>query len=126
MAIGSGNYTKAEVYLNSLKLSQMSNVQVQRNTNNQKVYTHDLGAAGVTVGAAETNITVTNMVPSEDFEADPEAFGMLRGKRVTLTIVAAGRSGTCEGWFENDTFDSAVNANASHSFTFWGGKLLWD
>lgn len=125
MATGNGLYTKAEVFVNSLKLVEMATVQVQRSFNMQKVYTVDKGAAGITVGSGETQISLSNMVPAEDFEADPEAFGMFRGKKVSLTIVAAGRSGTCEGFFESDAFDAGVNANSSHAITFWGSTLVW-
>lgn len=116
-------YTKAEVYANSLKLFKSTDVKVDRNSNMQKVFT--FGGVGVTMGIPETSISLTNMVPSEDFELDPEALGMFKGKTVDLTIVAGGRTLTCTGWFENDSFSYAINGNASQTIAFWGGEAVW-
>lgn len=116
--------TNCDVYLDSRRLGKMATVKIDRSVNLSKAYTVD--GIAYTTGTFESTITVSSMVPAENFDVDPVALGMDKGKKHTLTVVAAGRSGSCEGVFETDSFDGGVNTNAGHSFTFWGKGVEWD
>lgn len=118
-------YTKAEVYVNSRKIFKATDVKVDRSANMQKVF--NFGGGGITMGNEETTISLTNSVPSEDFELDPEALGMFKGKKVDFTVVAGGRTGTVSGWFLDDAFSYAVNGSAQQTISFWACEgMVWE
>ena len=117
-------YSKALVYLNGDLLSEESNVTVKRESGGNAVKTVAKGYSGRSPGAPMTTISVTNAVPSNDFEKDPGAF-MLQNEPVEVTIFAAGRTLICQGFIIDDNFQHGVENAASLEFNFEGGASMW-
>ena len=118
------NYTSASVYINGNLLTEESKVEVKRVDGGQTVKTVAKGVAGRSPGAGMTNISVTNAVPSSDFELDPGPF-MVANEPVEITVFAAGRTFTVEGSITDDNFSHGVDSVAELSFNFEGGIQLW-
>lgn len=117
-------YSKAVVYVNSNLLTEESNVTIKRTSGGNTVKTVHKGFAGRSPGAAMTMITVKNAVPSADFELDPGPF-INNTEKVEITVFAAGRTLTCVGFIDNDSFTHGVDAAAELEFEFEGGPSDW-
>lgn len=117
-------YTKAIISVNGTVLSQESSVTVKRTSNSQAVKTVALGYAGESDGAVMTEITISNAVPSVDFELDPGQFINLV-EEVEISIFAAGRTMTVSGFIIDDNFSHAVDTESKLEFNFRGGPSVW-
>ena len=118
------NYTKAVVYINGALLTEESNVTVKRESGGNAVKTVAKGYAGRSPGAPMTMITVKNAVPSADFELNPGAF-INNSESCEISIFAAGRTLTVEGFIIDDNFQHGVDAAAELEFNFEGGPSDW-
>ncbi|KYF87787.1 hypothetical protein BE20_24900 [Sorangium cellulosum] len=118
-------YTKAQVYVNSALLAEEASVTIKRSTGAQQVKTVAKGFAGLSPGSPMCEITVSNAVPSADFELDPGQF-MKDLEVVEVTIFAAGRTATSKGFITDDNFSHAVDTASKLDFTFVGQFPEWD
>jgi len=117
-------YTIAEVFVDGKKLMEEASVKVTRDTKAQPVNTVARGFAGMSQGSRELQISVESAVPSTDFEMNPAQY-MNTTKAVTLTIRAAGRSLSSQGFITKDDFSHSVNSEAKLSFEFMGEYADW-
>lgn len=117
-------YTNAIISWNGVTLSQESSVTVKRTSNSQAVKTVALGYAGESPGAAMTEITVSSAVPSSDFELDPGQF-INAVEQGELSVFAAGRTLTVQGFIIDDNFSHAVDTESKLEFNFRGGPSFW-
>ncbi|MRG98210.1 hypothetical protein [Polyangium spumosum] len=117
-------YSKAVVYVNSLLLSEEASVTIKRTSGSQPVKTVAKGYAGESPGSPMTEITVSNAVPSADFELDPGPYLNLV-EIVEVTVFAAGRTLTVKGSIIDDNFSHAVDSEAKLEFNFRGGPGSW-
>ncbi|MDI3282114.1 hypothetical protein [Polyangium sp. 15x6] len=117
-------YTKAVVYVNSSVLSEEASVTIKRTSGSQPVKTVAKGYAGESPGSPMTEITVSNAVPSADFELNPGQYINLLDI-VEVTIFAAGRTLTVKGSIIDDNFSHAVDSEAKLEFNFRGGPSDW-
>lgn len=117
-------YTLASVYINGQLLSEEARVTVDRETKSQEVATVAKGFAGLSPGAAVTNITVENAVPAVGFEKDMSTI-MKQLQVVELTIFAAGSTLTSKGFIISDNFSHAVNSESKLDFKFIGEFATW-
>ena len=118
------NYTKAVVYVNGKLLAEEGTCTVKRESGGNAVKTVAKGYAGRSPGAAMTMITVKNAVPSADFELNPGAF-INNSESCEISIFAAGRTLTVEGFIIDDNFQHGVDAAAELEFNFEGGPSDW-
>jgi hypothetical protein len=118
-------YSKAAIYVNSLPLTEESNVTVKREDGGNAVKTVAKGYSGRSPGAPMTMITVKNAVPSADFEFNPGPF-MNNTEPVEVTVFAAGRTLTVSGFIISDNFQHGVDAAAELEFEFEGGASDWE
>lgn len=117
-------YTNAIISWNGVTLSQESSVTIKRTSNSQAVKTVALGYAGESPGAAMTEITVSSAVPSADFELDPGQF-INAVEQGELSVFAAGRTLTVQGFIIDDNFSHAVDTESKLEFNFRGGPSFW-
>ena len=118
-------YTKATVYVNSSLLSEEATVTVKRMSGAQPVKTTAKGLAGFSPGAPMLTISVSNAVPSADFELDPGK--MISDLEVAeVTIFAAGRTLTSKGCILDDNFSHAVETASKLDFEFTGAMAHWE
>ncbi len=117
-------YSKAVVYVNGNLLTEESTATVKREAGGNAVKTVAKGYSGRSPGAPMTMITVKNAVPSEDFEFNPGAF-MNNTVAVEVSVFAAGRTLTVEGFIISDNFQHGVDAAAELEFEFEGGPSDW-
>ncbi len=118
-------YSKASVYLNGSLLSEESDVTVKRMTGAQVVKTVAKGFSGLSPGAEMLSISVTNAVPSTDFEYNPGS-DMKDLNVVEVTIFAAGRTLTSKGFITDDNFAHGAEAQSKLSFEFTGQYADWE
>lgn len=118
-------YSKAVVYVNSSVLSEEASVTIKRSSGSQAVKTVAKGYAGESPGSPMTEITVSNAVPSADFELDPGQF-INNVEIVEITVFAAGRTLTVKGSIIDDNFSHAVDSEAKLEFNFRGGQSQWE
>lgn len=124
MAADSSNYSKATVYINGLLLTEESSVTVKRTSGKNPVKTVVKGLAGFSKGAGMVEISVSNAVPSADFELDPGQF-VFGEEDVEVTIIAANRTLTTTGQILDDNFTHAVDSEAKLDFNFTGQPAQW-
>lgn len=118
-------YTKASVYIDGALLAEESDVTVKRMTGAQVVKTVAKGFSGLSPGAPMLQISVTNAVPSTDFEYNPGSdMSDLVVKEVT--IFAAGRTLTSKGFITDDNFSHASESQSKLSFEFTGQFADWE
>lgn len=117
-------YTKASVYVNGSLLTEESSVTIKRSSGGNAVKTVAKGYAGRSPGAAMTMITVKNAVPSADFELNPGTFINFT-EEIEISVFAAGRTLTCVGFVDGDTFSHGVDGAAELEFEFEGGPSDW-
>lgn len=118
-------YTKASVYVDGSLLSEEADVTLKRMTGAQVVKTVAKGFSGLSPGAPMLQISVTNAVPSTDFEYNPgQDMSDLNVKEVT--IFAAGRTLTSKGFVTDDNFSHAVETQSKLSFDFTGQFADWE
>lgn len=122
-------YTKATVYFNGGKLSEEASVTIKRMTNSQEVDTVDKGYSGESPGSAKIEISVSNAVPSVDFEMNPGDFmlGVAPGAgSVEISIFAANRTLTTKGFVISDNFSHAVNSASKLDFEMRCSPANWE
>lgn len=122
--MSTGLYSNAEIYFNGSKLAEASSVKIARDSKASVVETIGRGFAGITPGAKMITISVTNAVPSGDFELNP---GRYVGQNIVgeLTVFAAGRTLTSKGFLISDSFSYATNAQSELGFEFVGEFADW-
>jgi len=118
-------YTKAVVYVNSSVLSEEASVAIKRLSGAQPVKTVAKGLAGFSPGAPMMTISVSNAVPSADFELDPGKM-IADLEIVEITIFAAGRTLTSKGCILDDNFAHAVETASKLDFEFTGAMAQWE
>jgi hypothetical protein len=118
-------YTKATVYVNSSLLSEEASVTIKRMSGAQPVKTTAKGLAGFSPGAPMMTISVSNAVPSADFELDPGPM-IASIETVEVTIFAAGRTLTTKGAILDDNFSHAVETASKLDFEFTGQMAQWE
>lgn len=118
-------YTKATVYVNSSLLSEEASVTIKRMSGAQPVKTTAKGLAGFSPGAPMMTISVSNAVPSADFELDPGQM-IADIETVEVTIFAAGRTLTTKGAILDDNFSHAVETASKLDFEFTGQMAQWE
>lgn len=118
-------YTTAAVYLDDQLLSEAMSISVKTNGNHQSQKTLAKGYAGESKGAVTTEISVSNAVPQAGFEFDLQdrINNLIQSK---ITIFAASKTMTINGFFKSGTFDKAVDSEAKISFEFMGGEALFE
>jgi hypothetical protein len=112
-------YTVAYIYINGSLLAEEASLNVDRVTNSQEVLTVAKGYAGESPGAAMTQVSVDNAVPSADFEFNPGNF-MGAMQPVEITVFAANNKLTFTGFIISDNFSHAVNSASKLSFSARG------
>jgi hypothetical protein len=118
-------YTKATVYLNSSVLSEEASVTIKRMSGAQPVKTTAKGFSGMSPGAPMMTVSVSNAVPSADFELDPGK--MIKDLEVVeITIFAANRTLTSKGFILDDNFSHAVETASKLDFEFTGQFAEWE
>jgi len=117
-------YSKAVVYVNGALLTEESNVTVKRESGGNSVKTVAKGYAGRSPGAPMTMITVKNAVPSLEFELNPGQY-IIENESVEISIFAAQRTLTVEGFIIDDNFQHGVDSAAELEFNFEGGPSDW-
>lgn len=114
-------YTRALVTVNGKLLSEEASVTVTQNSGAQVVNTVAKGFAGVSPGAGNTEIDVSNAVPAAGFEylpTDP----MYNNEPVELGVTLSnGDTLTCVGFVMSHNFKHAVNSESMIDFKFQGG-----
>lgn len=118
-------YTTAAIYFNDQLLSESASVSVKTMGNHQRQKTLAKGFAGMSKGAVTTEISVSNCVPQVGFEVDFTPI-INNLEEVKLTIFAASKTMTINGFIESGTFDKAVDSEAKVSFEFVGGESVWE
>jgi len=120
-------YTLAVAYLDGALLTEESGITVDRDARMQEINTVAKGFAGMSPGSPIVRIDLENGVPARDFELNPGKFFINPGdiQIVQLTIFAASRSLTTNGFILKDNFHHAVNAEARLSFNFIGEPADW-
>lgn len=108
-------YSKCAVYLNGKLLAEEGKVSIKRTTAAQVIKTVAKGFAGMSPGAAMMEISVTNAVPSADFEVNPGPFEQ-QLQVVELTFFAASRTLTTKAFITSDSFSHAVDTPSELSF----------
>lgn len=122
-------YTLAAVYVQPAGqgvklLTNEASVTLDRMTNSQIVETVCLGYAGESPGASRCEVSISNAVPSADFEFDPGSYmGSLQV--VTFSLFAAGRTLRFDGFIISDNFSHAVNSASKLEFKARGSFSLW-
>jgi len=122
----SQTYTKATIYLNSNQLTQETSVTIKRESGSQPVKTVALGYAGESPGSGMTMISVSNAVPTADFEVNPGLFFVKADIPVEISIFAAGKTLTVKGSIFSDNFSHAVDGASKLDFEFRGGPADWE
>jgi len=118
-------YSKAQVYVNGGLLSEEASVTIKRTTGAQIIKTVAKGFAGVSPGAPMVEISISNAVPSADFELDPGSF-MLALEPAEVTVFAAGKTLTSKGFILDDNFSHGVETPSKLDFNFTGGFAEWE
>src|SRR4051812_12671270 len=118
-------YTKALVYIEGALMSEETDVSFKRTTGAQVVKTVAKGFAGVSPGAPMCEISITNGVPSADFEIDPGAY-MQTLQVVEVTIFAAGRTATTKAFVMSDNFSHGVETPSKLAMELIGQFPTWD
>jgi hypothetical protein len=117
-------YSISAIYVNNACLTQAFQISVDRMTNSSIVETLALGYSGESPGAPRTEISISNAVPSADFEFDPGQFmGTLQP--VSFSVFEAGRTMTFNGVIVSDNFSQAVNSKATLEFKARGSYATW-
>jgi hypothetical protein len=112
-------YSLAYVLVDGAILTEEASITVNRATNSQVVNTVAKGYAGESPGAANCEISVTNAVPSSDFEMNPGKY--MKGlKEVEIGVLVAGKQLTARGFIISDSFKHSVNNESSLDFSFRG------
>lgn len=118
-------YSKATVYWNGQLLSEESSVTIRRMSGAQQVKTVAKGFAGMSPGSPMIEVTVSNAVPSSDFELNPGQT-IQQNEVGELTVFAAGRTLTTKGFIIDDNFSHAVDTASKLDFTFNGQFADWE
>lgn len=118
-------YAVAYVTVNGKLLTEHANCTLSRHSNANPVRTVAKGYAGVSQGAADCTISVTNAVPSADFELEPG--DIIEGLQVAEigVIGPGGKTAVSKGFIMSDTFTHGVGAEATLSFEFHGQYPTW-
>jgi hypothetical protein len=118
-------YTTAAVYLNDNLLSEAMSVSIKINGNHQIAKSLAKGFSGVSKGAVMTEISVSNNIPQDGFEADvvPHINNV---EEVQLTIFLASSTLTVKGFILSTDVDKGVDSEAKQGFTFQGGESSFD
>ena len=102
-------------------LSEAAELTLSRSANSTANTTIAKGYAGETMGAPTATFSVTNMVPSADFELDAGNY-MLVGRVVEIGIVhPSGKQAIFKATIIEDTTSYGVNGAASYAFNGRGG-----
>lgn len=108
-------YTLANIYVNGQLLSEESQLVVDHMTNSQIVETVAKAYAGESPGAPRVELSVTNAVPSTDFEFDPTPF-MKDLLEVKFDVFYASNVLTFRGFIISSNFSHAVNTPSKLEF----------
>jgi hypothetical protein len=101
-------YSNCSVFINGTLLAEESSVTVEKKSGLNPVFTVAIGLAGMTQGAATSEITIESAVPSADLELNPDGF-MLVGSVVDFRCVMANRETNCKGFITDATYSHSVN-----------------
>jgi len=113
-------YSLLFVSVNGGLLTEEGSVDVTRTTGSQAVTTVAKGYAGESPGAQMCEISVTNAIPSADFEFNPGPF-MAALNAVEIGVIGpGGKQLKAKGFIIQDTFTHAVNTESKLSFRFRG------
>jgi len=109
------SFAKGIVYVAGKQLTMEQSVSITRTTGSQPVKTTALGYAGPSPGSAMLEISVSNAVPSPEFEMDPGSF-MKDLKNASITIFMGAKSITVDAEIYEDTWEHSTDQEAKLSF----------
>lgn len=119
-------YTLAYVHVNGRLLTEHGDMTLTRNSNATPQRTVAKGFCGVSPGAPDCEIDVSNAVPAADFEFDP-------GEAITENDVVeigiqgpGGKTAVSKGFIMSDSFTHGVGKDATLSFKFMGQYPKWE
>ena len=122
---GNQKYAVAYVLKNGRLLTEEGSCTVSRNSNANPVNTVAKGFAGVSPGAPNCEIEVTNAVPAADFEYDPgQDIDELADVEIGV-VGPGGKVATSKGYILSDTFNHGTGNEASLAFRFMGSFPRW-
>jgi len=118
-------YTALYIMIDNVLLAESVQVSMQRMSNATQVLTMAKGLAGITLGAAMANFSVSNVIPSSDYEMDMGQ-AILTGKVIEFTFIGpGGKQAVCKGFVTEDTSEHGVNSNAGYSFSGFAAMPLF-
>lgn len=118
-------YSLAYCLLNGRLLTEHADITLSRNSNANPVRTVAKGFAGMSPGAPDCEIDVTNAVPAADFEFDP-GDDIEQLADVEMGVVGpGGKVAVSKGYIVSDTFTHGVGKESSLSFKFHGVWPKW-
>lgn len=113
----------AQVFFGSRPLAECDSARVRIQGNNRKVYTMRGGRPGLrgrSRGPVESEISLTNAIPKEGFEADfPQA--CIVNADVRIVVVSGKQRFQFDGWIEDVDLNHSTEQSASISFTVTAG-----
>ena len=118
-------YTTAAVYLNDNLLSEAMNVSIKMNGAQQDIKTMAKGFAGVSKGAVMTEISVSNAIPQDGFEADVIPY-IINVQDVKLTIVLGSSVMSIKGYIGSTDIEAGIDAASKQGFSFKGGEAFFE
>lgn len=118
-------YTTASIYVNDQQLMQATSVSIKVDGHYMDQKTLALGWAGVSKGAMQIDVSVSNGILDSGFELD--ITGIIRDVLpVTLTVFMAGSALTMNGVIKSGSLDKAVDSDAKLSFEFTSGEAVFE
>ena len=118
-------YTRVDVFVNSVLLMEEATVEINRKSNRQVVKSVQKDWAGTSEGAKELDIKITSGVPTAGFELDPGKY-IKTGLYVTIQLGAAGKVLSSTGSIMDDSLSGGVGQESKLSFSFSGSYSDWE
>ena len=119
-------YSLLYVTVEGKLLVEEGSVEVDRDPKNQVVETVAKGVSGVSPGAGQTSIRVTNAVPAADFELNAGPF--MKGiKPAEIGVVGpGGKQLKVACFFMGDSLKHSTNNPSSYEFNLLGPFADWE
>lgn len=118
-------YSTAYVTFDSAVLSEAATIRINKNPQINPVSTLAKGFSGINLGAAMCEITIDTMIPSADFEFNPDPF-MTVGRQVKVGVVMANRQMQAKMFITEADYSAGVNQAATLSIKLIGPLAQWE
>jgi hypothetical protein len=115
----------AELYVNGRLQAEANKASASIKGNNNTVFTMRKGLAGKSDGATTSEVTITSAIPRKGLEFDFRT-AVIQKKIFTIVIKSGNQRVQFQGWFEETSWDNAVDSATMESATFTAGvpKIL--